>query len=343
MLRDPMQIVGLWSRQDIDPRLLECHADRGWKQLLKRLGITLLVTREYEHLALALRANETTWIHIPHPSGLVVDCRQNSVHIACTRNPNVLIEFKGETLLPTRVRFFPGALYLHDLALIGGKIYGNAVGRNAIVRLDYNHGATFVWRPKCIQAGKQGYRENRLQLNSIAAGKTLENSFFSASVDRVLPQVPGDQDYPVDRRGVIFSGKTRVPVGFCLTRPHSARLWKGDLWVDNSGYGEVGKMVEGQFKSLVKLDGWTRGLCFVKDVMFVGVSRILERFQKYAPGLDHRKSQCGVRAVDPKTGKTLGSITWPYGNQIFGLDWMEKGGFPYGSKEDVARLFHQLD
>lgn len=343
ILRDPMQIIGLWSPKDIDPRSLECHADQGWLDLMKRLKITLLATREYEHMVLAIRAGENSWIHVPHPSGLVADRRTKSLHIVCTRNPNVLMEFKGETLIPTRARFLPGALYLHDLAIIDGQIYGNAVGRNAVVRLDYNNGATFVWRPKCIQAGKIGYRDNRLQLNSIAAGKTIQSSYFSASVDRVLPQVPGDLDYPVDHRGVVFSGKTRKPIGFGLTRPHSARLWKGDLWVDNSGYGEVGKIVDGQFQPLVKLDGWTRGLCFAKDVLFVGVSRVLERFQKYAPGLDHRKSRCGIRALDPQTGRVLGSITWPHGNQIFGLDWMEHVSFPYGKKEDIAKLFYKLD
>jgi uncharacterized protein (TIGR03032 family) len=342
MLRDPSQITGLWNDAGIGPKPLESHADRGWKETLRRLGVTLLVTREYEHLVLALNHRRTTWLHLPHPSGLVVDPQKGAVHIACTRNPNLLMELQGQVLLPKRVRFLPGALYLHDLALIGSKLYGNSVGQNAIVRLDYDLGAERVWWPQCIErAGKPLFKRNHLQLNSIAAGKTLGGSFFSASVDRVLPQVPGDPDYPVDHRGVIFSGRTRKPVAFGLTRPHSARFNGKELWVDNSGYGEVGRIEEGRFKPLVKLEGWTRGLCFVKGVAFVGISKVLPRFHVYAPGLDHRKSRCGLVALDVASGHVLGRILWPHGNQIFAVDWIQNADLPFDGKTDPRGLFYE--
>ncbi len=31
---------------------------------------------------------------------------------------------------------------------------------------------------------------------------------------------------------------------------------------------------------------------------------------------------CGVYAIDMKTGNILGSLTWPYGNQIFAIDYI---------------------
>ncbi len=344
MLRDPGQITGLWSGAALGPKPLLAQADRGWKRTLDRLGVTLLVTREYEHLLLGLSPGRTTWMHLPHPSGMVADRRAGVVHLACTRNPNLLLELQGkEVLLPRRARFLPGLTYLHDLALIGGKLYGNSVGQNAVVRLDYDRGAERVWWPRSIERkGKPYILRNHLQLNSIAAGRTLQDSFFSASVDRILPQVPGDPDYPVDRRGVIFSGRTREPIAFGLTRPHSARFWGKELWVDNSGYGEVGRVVGGVFEPLAKLDGWTRGLCFVKGVLIVGISKVLPRFHAYAPGLDHRKSRCGLVALDPASGRVLGTLLWPHGNQIFAIDWMERTSLPFGGKGDVRKLFYDF-
>jgi uncharacterized protein (TIGR03032 family) len=342
--RDPAQIVGLWGEAGVNPRSLGAHADKGWNQTLKRLGVTLLVTREYEHLVLALGAGPTTWLQLPHPSGLVVDREGGAVHIACTRNPNLLMELRGETLLPTRVRFFPGSLYLHDLALIGGKLHANAVGQNAVVRLDYDQEAKRVWWPACIERdGKPVFQRNHLQLNSIAAGKTLKESFFSASLDQMLKQVPGDQDYPVDRRGVLFSGRTRQPVAYGLTRPHSARFHGKELWVNNSGYGQVGRIVGKHFEPLVKLESWTRGLCFVKEVLFVGLSKLLPRFHAYAPGLDYRKSQCGVVAIDTITGQILGKIIWPHGNQIFAIDWIKHARLPFDGKNGTSQLFYNLN
>src|SRR5204863_6287126 len=135
----------------------------------------------------------------------------------------------------------PGCLYLHDLALVGGELYGNAVGQNAVVRLSPEGRYERVWWPRSIErAGRPDFRRNYLQLNSIAAGRDLAGSFFSASAEAPSPRRPGQRHFPVDRRGVIFSGATREPVARGLTRPHSARLWQGALWVDNSGYGEVG-------------------------------------------------------------------------------------------------------
>jgi uncharacterized protein (TIGR03032 family) len=340
MLRDPAQITGLWSESGIHPKLLEHDADKGWKRTLERLGVTLLVTREYEHLVLAINHQATTWIHLPHPSGLVVDHSKETVHLACTRNPNILMEFRGETLLPTRARFLPGSLYLHDLAIIGSDLYGNAVGQNAIVRLDYDLGDERVWWPKCIGDRKPVFDKNHIQLNSIAAGKTLKDSFFSATSDQVTQKVPGDPDFPVDGRGGIFSGRTREMVVRGLTRPHSVRFYKKELWVDNSGYGEVGPIIGNRFEPILKLESWTRGLCFVKDVLFVGVSKVLPKFHSYAPGLDHHKSRCGIVAIDPVSEKILGRITWPHGNQIFAIDWMKRACFPFGGKRDVKKTFY---
>jgi uncharacterized protein (TIGR03032 family) len=169
-------------------------------------------------------------------------------------------------------------------------------------------------------------------LNSIAAGPTVKQSYFSASTDRMSTRRPGMKNFPVDGRGVIFSGRTREVFCRGLTRPHSARLQGGKVWVDNSGYGELGFADNGQFRPVVKLPGWTRGLCFHKGIAFVGTSRVIPRFRQYAPGLDVDSSICGIHAVEVKSGKVIGSLTWPAGNQIFAIDWIAHRaatGFPF--------------
>ena len=72
-----------------------------------------------------------------------------------------------------------------------------------------------------------------------------------------------------------------------------------------------------KFQPVANLPGWTRGLCFFNEIMFVGTSRILSRFQQYAPGVDIDLSCCGIHALDMKSGLSLGSIIWPHGSQIF--------------------------
>ena len=110
------------------------------------------------------------------------------------------------------------------------------------------------------------------------------------------------------------------PVATGLTRPHSARRWRGRVWVDNRGYGELGYVRDGVVEVVACLPGWTRGLRFNGDVAFVGSTRVLPRFCHYAPGLDVDRSVCGVHAVDIRSGRILGSLTWPLGDQLFAVD-----------------------
>ncbi len=122
---------------------------------------------------------------------------------------------------------------------------------------------------------------------------------------------------------MIFSGATREPVARGLTRPHSARLHGGELWVDNSGYGEVGRG-RGRRASRPSrgCPGWTRGLALR------GRRRLRRHLagdpalpRSYAPGLDVDRSVCGVARGRRRHRATCSAaLTWPDGNQIFAVE-----------------------
>lgn len=360
----------VWREAESTPAASLKHKAYGdWWELLSASGITLLVTREYEHLVMAIGLADAepfvTFMPMPHPSGIAVDRDRGRVFVASTRNPNQLYEFRpvsgslprldvaveapdGRPLLPAHSSFYPGCLYLHDLAFVGRELYGNAVGQNAVVRLAEQAAADPVWWPRCVeQSGAPVLGQNHIQLNSIAAGETLKTSYFSASSDTIAERRPGDPKYPVDKRGVIFSGTTREPVVRGLTRPHSARLSNGALWVLNSGYGELCQCDSrgSGYTAVTKAPGWTRGLCFRDNLAFVGTSRVIPRFRSYAPGLDLDASVCGVHAVDLDTGQIRGGLVWPAGNQVFAVDWMDRrqtSGFPFRAGKRATRRERDL-
>lgn len=370
--RDPGQICSQWREaSNVDPRLLVSRASPGWWDLLARTGLTLLITREYEHLLVAMSAPRgrrcESYLPMPHPSGLAVDRRRNRVYVASTRNPNQVFTLRPKsgrhalasekglrdrgTLMPVSSTLYPGSLYLHDLALVGSRLYGAAAGHNAVVRLETDGAFTPVWWPRCVErGGKPVLNRNHIQLNSIASGSDLRASYFSASSISVSPRRPGHLNYPVDRQGVLFSGRTREPVCANLTRPHSARLAGGRLWVANSGYGELGFAAGGALEVVARLPGWTRGLCVVGDIAFVATSRVIPRFARYAPGLDVSTSRCAIHAVSVKSGEVLGRLEWPYGSQVFAIDWLnssETPGLPFPVGPRRARreieLFQTFD
>jgi uncharacterized protein (TIGR03032 family) len=351
--RDPDGVVCQWQPSgEIDPQLLRCSVRGKFWDALAEAGQTLIVTREYEHLVIALAISNgkprISCLRLPHPNGVAVDQTKGRLYIASTRNPNMIFEFaacsdsvrrdgagksSSDFLLPVQARYLPGCLYIHDIAVIKGKLFANAVGMNAVVELPFDGGFKTVWWPRCIDGrnGKRLFGKNYLQLNSIAPAEDINSSFFSASAAEPSARRPGHLNFPVDGRGVIFYGRTRQVVAEGLTRPHSARLIGPTLWVDNSGYGEVGRISDGRFEAIARLPGWTRGLGACGNVAFVGTSRVIPRFACYAPGIDIEKSQTGIHALDLKSGRVLGSIIWPRGNQIFGVEFtrgIKTQGFP---------------
>jgi uncharacterized protein (TIGR03032 family) len=345
--RDPWEVVSLAQNSaGIDPKLFRGRVRGAWWDILQALGVTLFVTREYEHFIQALTVSAgkpgTSFFPLPHPSGMVYDPAGGMLYIASTRNPNQIFAFKpaaalldrqdiqSETaeaglkdkpLMPVASRFLPGCTYVHDLAMIQGVLHANAVGHNSVIRMDADGGCRRVWWPRCIEKNNvPDFSRNYLQLNSIAAGAGLDSSFFTASTAAVSSRRPGHKNFAVDKQGVLFSGKTREPVIAGLTRPHSARLHHNRIWLNNSGYGELGLIEGDRYVPWAGLPGWTRGLLLIDTYAFVGTSRVLSRFRQYAPGLDVDASVCGIHAIDLQTGKIIGSICWPYGSQIFSIE-----------------------
>lgn len=371
--RNPLEIIGQAKDvPDVDPKFLDYKIIGQWNEILHRLGIRLLVSREYEHLLLCLGAGrsavEISYLTLPHPSGIAVDRLKKNIYIASTRNPNQVYTFRpmkgliprgdlsklGGTvklndnfLVPVRSQFYPGSLYIHDLAFINDRLYANAVAHNAVVELPAPGGYQYAWWPRCAEKNGQRLRDkNYFQLNSIAGGTALNNSYFCASTDEISRYRPGHLKFEVDGRGVVFSGKTRQVMARGLTRPHSLRLYNDKLWVDNSGYGEFGLIEAGKFQRIAELPGWTRGLCIKDGIAFVGTSQVIPQFRHYAPGLNADKSICGISAIELKSGKFLGGIQWPKGNQIFAVEWISENlssGFPFRyAPRKANNHIHQL-
>lgn len=342
-LRNPAEIVGApWESCAFHKTSLKFKADLAFIELLEKLKIGLFASREYENLVLHISAEKgkikQSFLCLPHPSGIAIDESKKMLYLASSRNPNYILEMsfnnafharndsKGEThaptvLMPSRQKFIAGSNYLHDLAIINDTLYANSVGNNGILEIDFNtvQNPKIVWQANTSNAEDLSM-SNYLQLNSIAAGKTLNESFFTASSELPQKYKPGSLDFIVDKQGVVFSAKTKDVVCRNLTRPHSARFFKNEIWLCNSGYGNIGRIENENYISKFDLPGWTRGLYFYKNYVFVGVSRVLPKFEKYAPGVNLKNQCCGIYAYDLEKNEFVGKIKFPNGNQIFAIE-----------------------
>ncbi len=373
-LRDPLQIVSgaEYNGFGLEKHSLNYKVSDSFISLLQKQKISLLISREYENILIMLTASKgkltQSFFPLAHPSGIAVHPSAKQFYVASTRNPNRIVEFSRASSehkriespeskvegkwMPSRVKFYPGATYLHDLAFMGEDLYANSVGFNGVfkVNLSIPEQEPILWCPPSLNnAGVADMSANYLQLNSIAAGKTLQESCFTASCEKPQSFRPGHKKFKVDGKGVVFDSSSGKVIAKGLTRPHSARWYNDKLWLCNSGYGEVGYVEGERLKVVAKLPGWTRGLHFSKDILFVGISKILPGFEHYAPGITAGKELCAVYALSPHTGQILGDIVFPSGNQIFGIESLpeiSKNSFPFEklkpSDKKLQQMFYQF-
>jgi hypothetical protein len=361
-LRDPQQILGpTFAEAGLGPEAARFRIQGQFLELLERLRLVLLVTREYENLVVALGAEggriRQSFLPVPHPSGLAVDRKNGRVYLNSTRNPNYIQELMPvcepggaqSWLQPTRSKAYPGHTYFHDLVCQDGLLWANSVGQNGVLKVNFDDPRPdpLCWWPRCVEneQGRPVTHQNYLQLNSIALGPTWEESFFTASCAKMSRRRPWHLNYPVDGRGVLFSAASREVVGRGLTRPHSARFYEGKVWVNNSGYGQLGYFEGPHYRPQIGLGSWTRGLTFhPAGICWVGLSRVLPRFHHYAPGLKADKARCGLAALCTRTMQLLGTLIWPAGNQIFGIEWIEESlasGFCYQGIRSSSKQHQQ--
>jgi uncharacterized protein (TIGR03032 family) len=340
------------TSSSFDSGLLEYGEDGNFWGLLESLPSSLMVSREYEHFIVGLDGCEgEAWqspLPLPHPSGLFYDEVGQQLIVSSTRTPNIIMWYslcsdniydsdivpegiernRGSLFLPKKSIYLPGSLYIHDLVKIESDIYATITGHNFVARLDEDGGWEKVWSPNVVNSLKPGaqFRENFLQLNSLGIGENgLADSYYTGFSDLVTGTKPWKEGYGPEGKGVVFSGETGQVIYRGLTCPHSAKLHEGKLWLCNSGFGEVGYLENYQsnditltkFVPVFKAPGFTRGLTFLGDYIFVGLSKVIDKYGPYAPGLDPAESKCGIWVFNVKTGEYVASLDWINGYQIY--------------------------
>jgi uncharacterized protein (TIGR03032 family) len=97
-----------------------------------------------------------------------------------------------------------------------------------------------------------------------------------------------------------------------LSMPHSPRIYRGRLWLLNSGLGTLGEVDPGRgtFTPLAFCPGYLRGLAFAGDYAVVGLSRPRRDKTFGGLGLDEElarrgaEPRCGLHVIDLRSGAT---------------------------------------
>ncbi|HEX9169174.1 MAG TPA: TIGR03032 family protein [Roseiarcus sp.] len=204
-----------------------------------------------------------------------------------------------------------GELDLHDIGVDRDDrpIFVNT-RFNCLATLSPKHSFAPIWKPPFITGLLDG---DKCHLNGLAMLKGKPAYVTAVSRSDVID---GWRDRRADG-GVVVDVEANKIVCEGLSMPHSPRMHRGELWLLNSGTGELGVVErlsegKGRFAPRAFCSGFRRGLAFRDKYAFVGLSK--PRYKRFEGlGLDDRLRQtdaepcCGVQIIDLDAG---GCVDW---------------------------------
>ena len=212
--------------------------------------------------------------------------------------------------VPRRVHV-TGNLDAHDIGLDGnGELVFVNTRYNCLATTSHRHSFHPVWQPDFISGLVD---EDRCHLNGLAMEEGRPRYVTAVSRSNTID---GWRDRRADG-GIVIDVDSNEIICEGLSMPHSPRLHNGELWVLNSGTGELGVVRQGQaakdtplterFEPRVFCPGFLRGLAFHKNFAFVGLSKPrYKRFEGLAleQKLKDADSEpwCGVQIIDLQSG-----------------------------------------
>lgn len=202
-----------------------------------------------------------------------------------------------------RVTYTTGVLDAHEVGLLAdGRIVFVNTAFNCLAVPSERHSFSPYWTPPFISGL---VNEDRCHLNGLAMEKGKPRYVTAVSRSDTI-------DGWRDRRangGIVMDVDTGEVVCQGLSMPHSPRLADGQLWVLNSGSGELGEVDRktGTFRAHAFCPGFVRGLAIHGRHAFVGLSKPrYKRFEGLA--LDEKlkatdsEPWCGVQVIDLTSG-----------------------------------------
>lgn len=201
-------------------------------------------------------------------------------------------------------------LYVPQLGYTTGDVDGHDIGVDrdgkavfvntlfsCLARVSERYSFEPIWKPPFI--GRLA-AEDRCHLNGLAMEDGVPRYVTSVSVSDANE---GWREHRIDG-GVVVDVRSNEVVCASLSMPHSPRLYRGRLWLLNSGTGELGYLEQGRFEPVAFCPGYLRGLAFVGNYGLVGLSKPRHNKTFSDLALDarlaekHVSARCALQVVD---------------------------------------------
>lgn len=308
--------------------------------ILSHIKASLMVTTYQAGKLLVLgvhnKSLRISFASYEQPMGLAID--RNRMALGTRRQMNFLqgkrevaasVEPKGtwDICFVPRTSTWTGNIHGHDLAWGNDGLWVVNTLFSCLCTLHEDYSFVPRWKPRFIS---QLADQDRCHLNGLAM-KDGQPAFVSAM---------SETDTPAGWRpnkatsGVLIDVASGETISRGLAMPHSPRWYQGRLWVLDSGCGALATvdLATGKREVVEKFPGYVRGLSFLGQFAFVGLSKIRETsiFGGVPIAEDRHNLKCGVGVVDLISGRTVAVFQFLSGvTEIFAVEVAQGSVCPY--------------
>jgi uncharacterized protein (TIGR03032 family) len=193
-----------------------------------------------------------------------------------------------------------GHVDIHEMAFAGNDCWYVNTLFSCLCTLDTEHSFG-----RAGGALRSGYAPDRCHLNGLAMGDGRPRYLTALGESNVC------EGWRENKRtgGVVLDVESGEIVARGLSMPHSPRLYRGRLWVLESGRGALSTVdpVSGRVETVAQVPGFTRGLDFVGPIAFIGLSQLRSSnpFTDIPLTDQNPDRSSGVWAVNVETGQTV--------------------------------------
>lgn len=229
-----------------------------------------------------------------------------------------------------------GNVQVHEMAWAGDELWFVNTRFSCLCTLDRDHSFVPRWRPPFVSGLSP---EDRCHLNGLGMRDGQPRYVTALGTT----DTPGGWRENKAHGGVLIDVSTGQILASGLSMPHSPRWHDGKLWVCESGTGTLGIVDpnSGRYEPVAELPGFTRGLDFVGDLAFVGLSQVRETAVFSGIPITDRLTErnCGVWVVDTTSGQPVAFLKFEDALQeVFAVQAVPGRRFPDLINSDTDRL-----
>jgi uncharacterized protein (TIGR03032 family) len=321
-------------------------------ELLRRLGASLLVTTyqagklvmvrdEGDHLNTHFRAFQA-------PMGLALDRDRLAIGTSVQIWEFVDVPAVTAKLEPAgrhdacflpRSCHITGNVQIHEMAWgTGQELWFVNTRFSCLCTADPSASFTPRWRPPFVTALEP---TDRCHLNGV--GMVEGRPRYVTALGHT--DSPGGWRAEKAKGGIVMDVQSGEVLAKGLSMPHSPRWYAGRLWVCESGVGTLGFLDPrtGRYEAVAATPGFTRGLDFVGDLAFVGLSQVRESAVfsgiPITERLQAHERTCGVCVIDLVRGEPIALLRFEEGVQeVFAVQLLPGRRYPELINDDTKLL-----